>query len=63
MKRWIAALFLPLAAQAAPCPDWPASRATAELGALAQQIAQWDDAYHNQGRSPVADELYDQPST
>lgn len=60
MKHWIALLLLPLAAQAEPCPDWPASRASAELDALARQIAQWDDAYHNQGRSPVADELYDQ---
>jgi DNA ligase (NAD+) len=60
MKAWIALLLLPLAAQAEPCPDWPASRASAELDALAQQIARWDDAYHNQGRSLVADELYDQ---
>lgn len=60
MKPWIALFFLPLAAQAEPCPDWPASRAKTELDALARQVAQWDDAYHNQGRSPVADELYDQ---
>ena len=60
MKAWIALLLLPLAAQAEPCPDWTAGRASAELGALAQQIAHWDDAYHNQSRSLVADELYDQ---
>lgn len=60
MQRWIALFLLPLAAQAEPCPDWPAPRASTELSALARQIAQWDDAYHNQGRSLVADELYDQ---
>lgn len=59
MKRWIA-LLLPLTAQANTCPDWPASRAKPELSALGQQIAEWDDAYHNHGRSLVADELYDQ---
>ncbi|SFA87786.1 NAD-dependent DNA ligase LigB [Azotobacter beijerinckii] len=49
-----------LPAPAAPCPDWPASRAGAELAALAERLRQWDDAYHREGRSPVADELYDQ---
>lgn len=60
MKRWIALLLFPLAAQAANCPDWPASRAKVELTALGEQIARWDHAYHNLGRSLVADELYDQ---
>ena len=50
-------LFMPLA-QA--CPDWPAERATAELRQLSGQLAQWDSAYHRDGRSPIADELYDQ---
>ena len=60
MTRWIALLLLPLTAQAAPCPDWPANRAKSELSVLSQQIAEWDDAYHNHGRSLIADELYDQ---
>ena len=60
MKRWIALLLFPLTAQASPCPDWPTDRAKSELAALNQQIAEWDDAYHNQGRSLVADEIYDQ---
>lgn len=60
MKRWIALLFFPLLAQAASCPDWPTSRAQSELTALSQQIAEWDDAYHNHGRSLVADDIYDQ---
>lgn len=60
MKIALLLLLLPLSAQATPCPDWPASRAKSELSALSQQIAEWDDAYHNQGRSLVADEIYDQ---
>ncbi|WP_277373593.1 NAD-dependent DNA ligase LigB [Pseudomonas sp. AA-38] len=43
-----------------PCPDWPEARAANELATLQTQIATWDDAYHNHGHSPVADELYDQ---
>lgn len=60
MKPALLLLLLPLVAQATPCPDWPASRGTSELAALSQQIAEWDDAYHNHGSSPVADEIYDQ---
>ena len=53
-------LLLPLTAMAEPCPNWTQAHATVELGALSRQIAQWDEAYHNQGRSLVADEIYDQ---
>ena len=49
-----------LLANATTCPDWPAERATAEIEALQQQIQRWDERYHRQGQSPVADELYDQ---
>ena len=52
-------LCMPLA-QA--CPDWSVERANAELHQLADQLAQWDSAYHRDGRSPIADELYDQAS-
>src|SRR5699024_1415378 len=52
-------LCMPLA-QA--CPDWSVERAKAELHQLADQLAQWDSAYHRDGRSPIADELYDQAS-
>ncbi|SIQ66206.1 NAD-dependent DNA ligase LigB [Aquipseudomonas alcaligenes] len=45
---------------AAPCPDWSAEQARRELAALAAQLADWEDAYHRQGRSPISDELYDQ---
>ncbi|BCQ65465.1 hypothetical protein PBOI14_72150 [Pseudomonas sp. Boi14] len=49
----------PFFAQAA-CPDWPAPRATDEITALQQQLQRWDSSYYRDGRSLVADELYDQ---
>ncbi|MBV6825876.1 NAD-dependent DNA ligase LigB [Pseudomonas sp. PD9R] len=49
-----------LNANAAQCPDWPSTRASDETTALQKQIDTWDDHYHRQGRSMVADELYDQ---
>lgn len=48
------------AAHADTCPDWQAERARREAEALQAQLAEWDHSYHRQGRSPVADELYDQ---
>lgn len=53
-------VFIAIPALAAPCPDWPAERARAEIAALQQQIDTWDDSYHRLGQSLVADELYDQ---
>lgn len=63
MNARIACLLLFCNPLWAACPDWPASRAERELNALSQQLAAWDDAYHRQGQSPVADELYDQASS
>lgn len=63
MKPLIALLatgLLPGLALASPCPSWPAARAGQELDTLAAQLAAWDAAYHQQGRSPIDDELYDQ---
>ncbi len=60
MKSALLLLLLPLAAQAIPCPDWPDSRAKTEFAALSQQVAHWDDAYHNHGQALVPDTLYDQ---
>ena len=64
MKAALALLFTALTFDtwAAPCPDWPGQRAELEIAALSQQLAAWDDAYHRQGQSLVADELYDQAS-
>ncbi len=54
--------FIHLIAYAA-CPDWPAPTALNEIATLQKQIDQWDDAYHREGRSLIADELYDQSRT
>ncbi|WP_085709114.1 MULTISPECIES: NAD-dependent DNA ligase LigB [unclassified Pseudomonas] len=53
-------LSIHLGAFAGDCPTWPADRARSEITALQQQIDQWDGAYHREGRSLIADELYDQ---
>lgn len=42
------------------CPDWPADKARQELTTLDTQLTAWNQAYHLEGHSPVADELYDQ---
>jgi len=44
----------------AACPPWPAERAEPEIQALSRQLAEWDEAYHAHGLSPVDDEIYDQ---
>lgn len=49
-----------LNANANSCPDWLPIRAQAEITALQAQIERWDDSYHRQGHSLVADEIYDQ---
>lgn len=48
------------AANGSSCPDWPLPKAQSEILTLQNQITQWDDSYHRQGVSLVADELYDQ---
>lgn len=52
--------FACLTANAAECPDWPPARAQEEITTLQQQIDRWDDSYHREGQSLIADELYDQ---
>lgn len=52
--------FYSVSATAQSCPDWPPAKARSEILALQNQLAQWDDSYHRQGVSLVADELYDQ---
>jgi DNA ligase (NAD+) len=46
--------------QATQCPAWPPERAANEITVLQKQIDTWDDSYHREGNSLVADELYDQ---
>nr|WP_028238453.1 NAD-dependent DNA ligase LigB [Stutzerimonas azotifigens] len=48
------------AAPALACPPWSGERAAHESETLTRRLAEWDLAYHRDGRSPVADELYDQ---
>ncbi|TVM05908.1 MAG: NAD-dependent DNA ligase LigB [Halomonas sp.] len=52
-------LWVP-AGQGADCPTRPAETLDADIQALNQQISQWDDAYYQQGRSLVSDDIYDQ---
>lgn len=42
------------------CPSWSIERARSEIGELQQTVNTWDEQYHGQGTSPVADEIYDQ---
>ncbi|WP_152226810.1 NAD-dependent DNA ligase LigB [Pseudomonas sp. SCB32] len=60
MPRLILALLLCLPLATLACPQSAPEQAGHEIRALQDQLAQWDDAYHRQGTSPVADELYDQ---
>ncbi|MEK1844765.1 MAG: NAD-dependent DNA ligase LigB, partial [Pseudomonas sp.] len=52
--------FASQTANAAECPDWPPVRAQKEITTLQLQIDRWDDSYHREGQSLIADELYDQ---
>lgn len=52
--------FACLTAHATECPAWPPVRALNEITSLQKQIDLWDDSYHREGRSLIADELYDQ---
>lgn len=49
-----------LTSYATPCPDWPPVKARSEISSLHTQISRWNDSYHREGVSLVADELYDQ---
>lgn len=56
----LSALFLCLPLAASACPQWSADQARVEISALQSQVSTWDQDYHRDGRSPIADELYDQ---
>lgn len=60
LRLFFALLLISLTANATDCPDWAPTRAQAEITALQQKIDLWDESYHRDGRSLVADELYDQ---
>lgn len=44
----------------AACPEWPSERMSAEINTLKQQLDKWGVAYHQQGISLIADDVYDQ---
>ncbi|WP_122666932.1 NAD-dependent DNA ligase LigB [Pseudomonas viridiflava] len=52
--------LISLTVQANQCPDWTPAKARNSITALQTQISAWDDSYHRQGVSLIADELYDQ---
>ncbi|MBB4863096.1 DNA ligase (NAD+) [Pseudomonas nitritireducens] len=60
MRALVLAAFACLCTPILACPEWSPEQAAQQLAALRTQLAQWDDAYHRDGQSPVADELYDQ---
>jgi len=60
MSRLIPIVLLCLPLTVLACPQWAPEQAASEIQALQTQLTQWDDAYHRDGQSPVADELYDQ---
>ena len=69
MRQWCAAgwkwllvvwlMSVTLSAHANVCPDWPRERLAQERQTLAEHIARWDSAYHDQGESLIDDALYD----
>ncbi|PVZ15572.1 MULTISPECIES: NAD-dependent DNA ligase LigB [unclassified Pseudomonas] len=47
-------------AQASPCPGWPHQEAAQKLRNLEAQLRHWNQRYHSDGVSEVADSTYDQ---
>jgi DNA ligase (NAD+) len=62
LRLLICAVFalFSLPSYAIPCPDWPPVKARSEITSLQNQVGRWNDSYHREGISLVADELYDQ---
>lgn len=42
------------------CPAWSVERMSLEVNSLKKQLDKWDVAYHQQGVSLIADDIYDQ---
>ncbi|MBS7458716.1 NAD-dependent DNA ligase LigB [Coralloluteibacterium stylophorae] len=53
-------LFATVAGRAADCPEWDAATAGRERAALVARLADWDAAYHRDGRALVSDAVYDE---
>ncbi|NLC01587.1 MAG: DNA ligase B, partial [Pseudomonas formosensis] len=60
MRPWILiTLCLTTGMARASCPETETGTHT-EMTRLADQIRQWDQAYHERGESLVSDDIYDQ---
>lgn len=57
---WLAGCLLLSASALASCPEQTGTELQQQIIHLQQQLRQWDHAYHVEGQSPVADEVYDQ---
>lgn len=58
--RWLVILALLYCASGqAICPVWTPATANEEIKQLQTQLNQWDQAYYQQGESPIEDTLYD----
>ena len=61
MWRWMSGVLLLWCGYGvAVCPVWPPAKADKEIATLSAQLKRWNDAYWQQGSSPVSDEVYDQ---
>lgn len=61
MWRWISGMMLLWCGYSvAVCPVWPPAKADKEIATLSAQLKRWNDAYWQQGSSPVSDDVYDQ---
>lgn len=61
--KYLSSVWLVLwisSAQGADCPAKPADVLNTEIRALTQQLNDWDNAYYQQGKSLVSDDIYDQ---
>lgn len=60
MRPWIFIVFcLAVRLAGAACVE-PTDQSRAEMAHLSEQLQQWNQAYHEQGESLVADDIYDQ---
>lgn len=57
---WLGTLALLVVSSAWGCPDWRPDQAATRVQTLQRQVDEWNRAYHRDGVSVIADELYDQ---
>ncbi|WP_263261328.1 NAD-dependent DNA ligase LigB [Pseudomonas sp. RIT-PI-S] len=57
---WAGAVALLFSSSLLACPAWLPEQAFTQIQALQRQVDEWNRAYHRDGVSLIADELYDQ---